>query len=288
MTALLAELGFTAIERAQLRRSCRDIAAEPLPSLESNLEDGEIREEDEEATAVDECVFLTGSDIFGDGIGVVTDASHLVAQSAAPPLQPSSVVASHWQPAVPSSMPSSAQASNWQPFPVPAPASSAIEHVFLTGDYFGDDASIVADSRSSGFPPPPLATPLVNIQSQPPAIPAPEHAPMVVHTAFSQFAPAPMQYPQRPVPVQQPILGLPKAHPSIAEFPSVGSRDHHLGTCKPCAYFGDKGCQSGMNCQYCHICPPGELKRRQKARRSAQRRSRYMNLPAQDEQPTYF
>merc|ERR1712032_326545 len=46
------------------------------------------------------------------------------------------------------------------------------------------------------------------------------------------------------------------------------SLDHQMGTCNPCAHFHSvKGCRNGSQCHYCHECPPGELKRRQKARR---------------------
>merc|ERR1711933_20402 len=48
------------------------------------------------------------------------------------------------------------------------------------------------------------------------------------------------------------------------------SFDHQKGTCNPCAHFySAKGCRNGFQCQYCHECPPGELKRRQKAKRRA-------------------
>jgi len=49
-----------------------------------------------------------------------------------------------------------------------------------------------------------------------------------------------------------------------AQCPSVGSADHFRGRCKPCAFFHSRGCESGANCKYCHICPPGEKKRRQR------------------------
>jgi len=47
---------------------------------------------------------------------------------------------------------------------------------------------------------------------------------------------------------------------------SVGSAEHSLGTCKPCAFLWKdaNGCQNGTNCKFCHMCPPGEVKRRKK------------------------
>merc|ERR1719497_150708 len=62
----------------------------------------------------------------------------------------------------------------------------------------------------------------------------------------------------------QPRLGSP-------ELPTRGSAMHHFGDCKPCAYAFHKGCSNGVECQFCHLCPPGELKRRQKVKRSSQR-----------------
>jgi hypothetical protein len=49
---------------------------------------------------------------------------------------------------------------------------------------------------------------------------------------------------------------------------SIGSADHELGTCKPCAFLWkdvkQPGCQNGQDCVFCHLCPPGEVKRRKK------------------------
>jgi hypothetical protein len=49
---------------------------------------------------------------------------------------------------------------------------------------------------------------------------------------------------------------------------SVGSAAHDSGTCKPCAFLWKDlkkpGCQNGMECVFCHLCPPGEVKRRKK------------------------
>jgi len=51
------------------------------------------------------------------------------------------------------------------------------------------------------------------------------------------------------------------------ELPSPGSALHGTGRCNPCAWFWKpKACQNGANCQYCHLCPEGELKARKKAK----------------------
>merc|ERR1740121_2057125 len=52
--------------------------------------------------------------------------------------------------------------------------------------------------------------------------------------------------------------------PGSAELPSLGSAGHTRGHCKPCAFLHTKGCENGPACQFCHLCGPGEKKRRQK------------------------
>jgi len=47
-----------------------------------------------------------------------------------------------------------------------------------------------------------------------------------------------------------------------AELPSVGSGNHAAGCCRPCAFFYSKGCESGLSCQFCHLCGPEERRRR--------------------------
>ncbi|CAE7873771.1 unnamed protein product, partial [Symbiodinium microadriaticum] len=66
----------------------------------------------------------------------------------------------------------------------------------------------------------------------------------------------------------------PPALPGHVGPSSIGSLQHDLGTCKPCAFFhkpklgpraqskGNKigfvGCMAGEECTFCHICPPWE------------------------------
>lgn len=57
--------------------------------------------------------------------------------------------------------------------------------------------------------------------------------------------------------LREPKLGSP-------ELPTVGSASHRSGNCKPCAFAHTKGCGNGADCQFCHLCEPGEKKRRQK------------------------
>jgi len=54
------------------------------------------------------------------------------------------------------------------------------------------------------------------------------------------------------------------------EMPNPGSALHGSGTCNPCAWFWKpSGCQSNLNCGFCHMCPEGELKNRKKAKRDS-------------------
>jgi len=50
--------------------------------------------------------------------------------------------------------------------------------------------------------------------------------------------------------------------------PSRGSVLHDCGDCRPCAWFhgpeGPDACRHGAACEFCHLCPAGELKRRKK------------------------
>lgn len=63
------------------------------------------------------------------------------------------------------------------------------------------------------------------------------------------------------------------------EMPTVGSANHRVGTCKPCAFAHTKGCQNGIDCQFCHLCIPNEKKRRQKQRIQSDRRTMLATSP---------
>jgi hypothetical protein len=55
------------------------------------------------------------------------------------------------------------------------------------------------------------------------------------------------------------------------ELPSIGSMLHHKGECKPCTFFHTRGCENKEDCQFCHLCRPGEKKKRLKVAKRAQR-----------------
>ncbi|CAE7670195.1 unnamed protein product [Symbiodinium sp. CCMP2456] len=51
--------------------------------------------------------------------------------------------------------------------------------------------------------------------------------------------------------------------------PSLGALLHSSGQCKPCMWFWkSQGCARGQSCLHCHLCPPGEVRRRRKQRRA--------------------
>ncbi|CAJ1327734.1 unnamed protein product [Effrenium voratum] len=52
-----------------------------------------------------------------------------------------------------------------------------------------------------------------------------------------------------------------------SKYPSKGSAKHRLGVCKPCAFVFKTGCNNGFDCEFCHLCDPGEKKRRKKERK---------------------
>lgn len=58
-------------------------------------------------------------------------------------------------------------------------------------------------------------------------------------------------------------------HPSPLTDISVGSAGHEQGLCKPCAFFHTKGCSNGAACTHCHLCLPGEKRRRRTVRKEA-------------------
>lgn len=60
---------------------------------------------------------------------------------------------------------------------------------------------------------------------------------------------------------------------ALGDLPSVGSAGHAAGACKPCAFLHSKGCDNGAACTFCHLCGPGEKKRRQREKLALRRSS---------------
>merc|ERR1712046_104121 len=61
---------------------------------------------------------------------------------------------------------------------------------------------------------------------------------------------------------------LPAHEEVVAVVSTNGKQAHAIGQCTPCAYFWYKkdGCRKGEDCQFCHLCEKGELKKRKKHR----------------------
>jgi len=64
------------------------------------------------------------------------------------------------------------------------------------------------------------------------------------------------------------------------ECPTVGSQGHWAGTCRPCAFLYTKGCGNGAMCSFCHLCEPGEKKRRARHCRTSTRQDKQGGLDA--------
>merc|ERR1711879_767368 len=71
-----------------------------------------------------------------------------------------------------------------------------------------------------------------------------------------------------PAPPPGPALGSP-------ELPSTGSAGHSSGRCKPCAFLHNRGCENGITCDFCHLCEPGEKKRRHKEKLASRRKFKH-------------
>lgn len=67
------------------------------------------------------------------------------------------------------------------------------------------------------------------------------------------------------------------------EEPTPGSSLHDKGLCRPCAFAqanGPNACKNGNQCQFCHLCEPGEKKRRRKTWHRNKREEKERALPA--------
>jgi hypothetical protein len=73
--------------------------------------------------------------------------------------------------------------------------------------------------------------------------------------------------PPPPMQFDAPVKPPPEFAPPPPALPSVGSALHATGGCKPCWFIHKRGCSNGEQCTLCHLCPPGEWKRRRQQRR---------------------
>jgi len=118
----------------------------------------------------------------------------------------------------------------------------------------GCDMWIPVSSHSVASPPPQAA----------PALPPPP----MEYPAEPLLPPPPAQRacePGLPVLRLASLLGVPEL--GSKELPTRGSQCHQTGNCKPCAFaWKAGGCNAGVECQFCHLCLPGERRRRKKQR----------------------
>jgi len=68
--------------------------------------------------------------------------------------------------------------------------------------------------------------------------------------------------------------------PGSLELPSIGSLGHSTGACRPCAFLHTKGCSTGPACKFCHLCEPGERKRRSGEKREMRQQGKAKRLVA--------
>lgn len=61
------------------------------------------------------------------------------------------------------------------------------------------------------------------------------------------------------------------ASPGSEELPSIGSARHSDRLCNPCSFSNVTICKQEFLCTFCHLCEPGERKRRKKERRKIAR-----------------
>lgn len=88
--------------------------------------------------------------------------------------------------------------------------------------------------------------------------------------------------PHRTPPAPQRVMATPRRTPApptapapgSTQLPTRGSAGHNSGRCKPCAFVHTTGCSNGAACEFCHLCDPGEKKRRRKEKLEARKMGR--------------
>jgi len=134
--------------------------------------------------------------------------------------------------------------------------------------------------------------PLPPPSGQPVSLPPQQHAEFSVFTgplpqceqpAFSPIELNLESFLSDPQPQEEPIT---EPTQDVFDLDAHGpSAMHGNGECKPCMFVHAAGCRQGMDCQFCHRCPPGEQKRRrwqklheQKRKRRAEQRAKRLLL----------
>lgn len=102
------------------------------------------------------------------------------------------------------------------------------------------------------------------------AIPTASFMPIQCFASEAEDIPAQQQVDTPTLPVLRLAEALALPEVGDPEMPTVGSVQHDTGRCKPCAFvWKEVGCNSGVNCLYCHICGPSERRRRKKQQRGS-------------------
>lgn len=84
--------------------------------------------------------------------------------------------------------------------------------------------------------------------------------------------------PQHPAPMierRRDVSPPARPAPGTLELPSAGSAKHYAGKCKPCVFLHKKGCENGVACQFCHLCP-ADAKKMRRQEKFQQRKDRQM------------
>jgi len=130
-------------------------------------------------------------------------------------------------------------------------------------------------------------------QQQQPFLPAPSEAQafeMAMAAAGMSVMPPYMQTPHDALPPpprsMAPVAALEIrlseaiAPPELGgpQLPSIGSMLHHKGGCRPCTFFHTRGCENKEDCKFCHLCGPGEKKKRLKVLKHVQREATFIAL----------
>mmetsp|Transcript_88990 Transcript_88990/g.157575 ORF Transcript_88990/g.157575 Transcript_88990/m.157575 type:complete len:283 (-) Transcript_88990:49-897(-) len=137
------------------------------------------------------------------------------------------------------------------PLPLPPPPPSFLEACAEAGKPEYSQGA----TQPLSPPPAPLAAPA--FPSGPPA------------AALTPPPPSENAQPVKVLRLEEALGPAPDQTEALAEAAaSAGSAGHFKGLCRPCAFYSTKGCSSGVDCQFCHLCEPGEKKRRQKAKRA--------------------
>merc|ERR1711972_636886 len=115
------------------------------------------------------------------------------------------------------------------------------------------------EHHAADVPPPPSQPPILNASCRSAAVPPLPH-PL---TCLEPASDSP--------PVLCLVDALSDADVRSVPSPSIGSQSHGLGNCRPCSFFHTRCCENGDLCAFCHVCAPGERKKRLREHRISRR-----------------